>query len=166
MEQEISIPDKILRLKKIDIFKNMPVNELAAIASISKKVVYPPGKVIFKEGDTAESMYLIIAGELTAFKEETEQLGVFRPGDSLGGMVLLTDDVRMFTARTEQETRLLVIHKHDFVEIVREYPQITLEISKLLYGVVKDLLQKVTDRSAIDGNSIFNGPTGIDQPGQ
>ena len=41
MEQEMSIPDKILRLKKIDIFKNMAVNELAAIASISKKVVYP-----------------------------------------------------------------------------------------------------------------------------
>jgi hypothetical protein len=166
MEQEMSIPDKILRLKKIDIFKNMAVNELAAIASISKKVVYPPGHIIFKEGDTADSMYMVITGELTALKNETENIGVLRSGDSFGGMVLLTEDVRLFTARTEQESRLLVIHKHDFIEIVREYPRITLEISKLLAEIVKDLLKKVTDRSGTDGNSIFDGPAGIDRPGQ
>ena len=166
MEPDISIPDKILHLKKIDIFMNMPVNELAAIASITEKVVYPAGKVIFRQGDAAESMYMVITGEIAAYTDEVKSPEVLKPGQSLGGVVLLTDDVRLFSARTLQETTLLMIYKRDFIEIVREYPQIALDISKLLCEYVKELWQRATHRSSTDGNSIFNGPAGIDKPGQ
>lgn len=166
MEMEMPIPDKILHLKNVDIFKNMSVNELAAIASITEQVVYPAGNIMFQEGDPAESMYMVITGEITAFKDETDPPEVFKPGDSIGGIVLLTDDVRLFSARTSQETSLLMIHKRDFLEIVREYPQIALDISKLLCEYVKELWQRASDRSNTDGNSIFNGPVGIDRSDQ
>jgi len=166
MEMEMPIPDKILHLKKVDIFKNMSVNELAAIASITEQAVYPAGHMLFQEGDPAESMYMVIAGEITAYKDETDPPEVFKPGDSVGGVVLLTDDVRLFSARTSQETSLLMIHKRDFLEIVREYPQIALDISKLLCEYVKELWQRASSRSNTDGNSIFNGPAGLDRPDQ
>lgn len=162
MEKEMPIPDKILHLKKVDIFRNMSVNELAAIASITEQVVYPAGHIMFQEGDPAEAMYMVIAGEITAYKDETDTPEVFKPGDSIGGVALLTDDDRLSSARTSQETSLLMIHKHDFLEIVREYPQIALDISKLLCEYVKELWQRASDRSDTDGNSIFNGPVGID----
>lgn len=109
---------------------------------------------------------MVITGEITAFKDETDPPEVFKPGDSIGGIVLLTDDVRLFSARTSQETSLLMIHKRDFLEIVREYPQIALDISKLLCEYVKELWQRASDRSNTDGNSIFNGPVGIDRSDQ
>ena len=166
MEQDMSIPDKILHLKKIDIFRNMPVNELAAIASITEKVVYPAGKVLFRAGDAAEAMYMVISGEIDAYADETKPPKVLKQGASLGGVVLLTDDVSLFSARTRQTTSLLMIHKRDFIEIVREYPEIALDISKVLWEYVKELWPRATDRSITDGNSIFNGPAGIDRPGQ
>ena len=165
MEPDISIPDKILHLKKIDIFRNMPVNELAAIASITEKVIYPTGKVIFRQGDVAESLYMVITGEIAATTDADEQPEIFKAGDSFGGVVLLTDDVSLFSARTLQETSLLMIHKREFVEIVREYPQIALDISKRLCEYVKELWPRTTNRSTTDGNSIFNGPTGFDRSG-
>ena len=164
MEQELSIPEKILMLKKVDILKNMSVNELAAIASIANKVVYPAGKIIFREGDVADTMVLVISGGVAALKNETEKLGAFRAGDSIGAMVLISDDVRLFTGRTEQETRLLEIHKRDFLEIVREYPQISLEITKLLAGIVKELINKVANKSGTQEDRLFNGSLGIDRP--
>ena len=91
---------------------------------------------------------------------------MFSTGDSIGAMVLLSDDVRLFAAWTELETQLLEIHKRNFLEIVREYPQISLEITKLLAEIVKDLIKKVRDGSDTHGDSLFNGPLGIDQPGQ
>ena len=166
MEKEMPIPDKILHLKKIDIFRNMSVNELAAIASITEQVVYPAGHIMFQAGDPAESIYMVIAGEITAFADDTDPPELFRPGDSVGGIVLLTDDVRLFSARTSQETSLLMIHKRDFLEIVREYPQIALDISKLLCEYVKELWQRASDRSLSDGNSIFDGPAGVDRSDQ
>jgi len=114
----------------------------------------------------AESMYMVITGEVAAYTDEVELPKVFKPGDSLGGVVLLTDDVSLFSARTLQETSLLMIHKREFIEIVREYPQIALDISKRLCEYVKELWQRAPNRSDTNGNSIFNGPAGIDQPGQ
>ncbi len=166
MEPDMSIPDKILYLKKIDIFRNMPVNELAAIASITEKVMYPAGKVIFRQGDATESMYMIVTGEIAATTDADERPRVFKAGDSFGGAVLLTDDVSLFSARTLQAASLLMIHKREFVEIVRDYPQIALDISKRLCEYVKELWPRATNRSNIDGNSIFNGPAGIDRSGQ
>jgi len=166
MEMEMPIPDKILHLRQTDIFKNMSVDALAAIASIAEKVKYPAGRIIFREGDAAESMYMVIAGEITAYSDGAEPPERFKPGDSIGGIALLTDDARLFSARASAETSLLMIHKRDFLEIVREYPQIALDISKLLCEYVKELWQRASDRSYIDGNSIFDGPAGIDRSDQ
>jgi len=166
MIPEMPIPEKILHLKKIDVFRNMPVNELAAIASITEKVVYPVGQIIFRAGDAAETMYMVISGKITAYRDEAGPSESFETGDSVGGIALLTDDVRLFSARTSKETSLLMIHKRDFLEIVREYPQIALDISKLLCEYVKELWQRASDRSLLDGNSIFDGPAGIDRSDQ
>ncbi|NNK85616.1 MAG: cyclic nucleotide-binding domain-containing protein, partial [Desulfobacterales bacterium] len=52
--------------------------------------------------------------------------------DYFGEMALLDDIARSATIRTKQESHLLVLHKLEFTEIVREYPQIALQISKEL----------------------------------
>jgi hypothetical protein len=155
MEPEMLTAEKILHLKKIDIFKQLSVNDLAAIASITNMRVYPPGEIIFKEQDIAETMYLIIEGELTTLKNEKEFVGKLVAGENFGTMALLLDEVRLLTARTETESQLLIIHKQEFKEIVREYPQIALEISKELAGHIKRLLEKETSKECTIGDSVF-----------
>jgi len=56
MEAEISIPDKILLLRGIEIFEALSVSELAAVASVTEEIVCPPGEIVIKEGDTGETM--------------------------------------------------------------------------------------------------------------
>lgn len=155
MESEMLIADKILHLKKIDIFKQLSVNELAAIASITKKKVYSPGEIIFKERDIAETMYLVIEGEVTTLKNEKEFVGKLVAGENFGTMALLLDEVRLLTARTETQSQLLIIHKQEFKEIVREYPQIAMEISKELARHIQRLLEKVTSKECTAGDSVF-----------
>lgn len=155
MESELSTVETILHLKKIDIFKKLPVNDLAAIASITKKVVYPSGEIIFKERDIAEIMYLIIEGEVSVFKDKTGIVGKLVSGESFGSMALLLDDVRVVSVRAETASQILVIHKQEFKEIVREYPQIALEISKVLAENFQRLLEKVADRECTAENSVI-----------
>lgn len=150
MPTEISITDKILHLKGIDIFKGLSVSELAAIASVTEEIVYPPSEIVIKEGDTGETMYLIVYGEVSVIKgyglEQEIELDRTGGGDYFGEMALFEDVVRSATIRTEQESRLLVLHKQEFKEIVREYPQIALELCKVLSGRLRRLHEKVTGR--------------------
>lgn len=143
MEAEISIPDKILHLKGIHIFKGLAVGELAAIASVTEEVIYPPGETVIKEGEPGETMYLIIKGEVSVIKrhekENEIELDRIGSGDYFGEMALFEDAVRSATIRTQEASRLLVLHKREFAEIVREYPQIALHICKELMGRLRKL---------------------------
>lgn len=70
-------------------------------------------------------MYLVITGEIAAYTDKTETPEVFKPGDSLGDVVFLKDDVRLFSARTLRAATLLMIHKRDFIEIQESTPDRT-----------------------------------------
>jgi hypothetical protein len=147
METSSSIPDKILRLRGIQIFEGLSVSELAAIASVTEEVVHPLGTVVIKEGETGETMYMIIAGEVSVNKSQEGgsqiELDRILVGDYFGEMALFEDVVRSATIRTEEETRLLVLHKQEFTEIVREYPQIALHICRILSQRIRVLHEKI-----------------------
>jgi ATP/ADP translocase len=147
METSSSIPDKILRLRGIQIFEGLSVSELAAIASVTEEVVYPLGTVVIKEGETGETMYMIIAGEVSVNKRQEGgseiELDRILAGDYFGEMALFEDVVRSATIRTEEESRLLVLHKQEFTEIVREYPQIALHICRILSQRIRILHERI-----------------------
>jgi CRP-like cAMP-binding protein len=65
-------------------------------------------------------------------EEEEIELDRINPGDYFGEMALFENEVRSATIRTVEASRLLVLHKREFEEIVREYPQIALHICKVL----------------------------------
>ena len=143
----ITISDKILHLKGIEIFEGLSVSELAAVASVTKEAIYPPGEIVIKEGDPGETMYLVISGEVSVLKSQGEdheiELDRIGGGDYFGEMALFEDTLRSATIRTEQESRCLVLHKQEFKEIVREYPQIALHICKILGGRIRKLHEKI-----------------------
>ncbi len=147
MESEISLPDKILHLKGIHIFQGLTVGELAAIASVTEEVVFPAGQTVIKQGEPGETMYLIISGEVSVIKEDEEgqeiELDRIGKGDYFGEMALFEGDVRSATIRPLEDTRLLVLHKREFTEIVREYPQIALAICKVLSQRLRELHHKI-----------------------
>lgn len=149
MESEIAIPDKILRLKGINIFEGLAVGELGAVATITEVVEYPAGETVIKQGEPGETMYLVIEGEVSVIKEQGEagendiELARIGAGDYFGEMALFEDAARSATIRTAKKSRFLVLHKQEFTEIVREYPQIALRICKALSGRIRQLHEKV-----------------------
>jgi cyclic nucleotide-binding protein/TLC ATP/ADP transporter len=136
MGTEISVPDKILHLRRIQIFEELSITELAAVASVTEDSIFQPGETVIKEGDPGEIMYLIIEGEVSVNKNQEQgheiELDRISAGDYFGEMALFEDMPRSATIRTLKETHLLMLHKQEFAEIVREYPQIALNICRVL----------------------------------
>jgi ATP/ADP translocase len=147
METGISVPDKILHLKGIHIFEGLSVSELAAIASITEEVVFPKGTAIIKEDERGETMYMIIDGEVSVIKGSQGGseivLDRIKAGDYFGEMALFEDLKRSATIRTEQDTKVLVLDKQEFTEIVREYPLIALQICKVLSQRLRNLHERI-----------------------
>jgi CRP-like cAMP-binding protein len=151
MVNNLTISDKIMLLKGIDIFESLSVSELAAIASVAEVTDIPVDQIIIQEGTFGETMYLIIQGEVSVIKELGKvneiEIDRIKPGEYCGEMALFEEVERSASIRTEMKCSFMVLHKQEFREIVREYPQIALEVCKVLSGRIRKLHKKIESRA-------------------
>lgn len=149
MDTQTTISDKILHLKNIQIFKDLAVSELAAVASVTQEVSVEPHQDFIKEGEFGDIMYLVVKGEVAVIKKSQHpdsheiELDRIKTGDYFGEMALFEDAPRSATIRTLEKTWLLALSKNEFTEIVREYPQIALNICKAFGGRIRELHVKI-----------------------
>ncbi len=147
MKEEMSLQEKIIAIQKIDIFKTLDVNQLAAVSEIAREKVFKPGMVLFNENEAADTMYVCIQGRLSISRNQIE-VGVFKEGDSFGMSAFFVDSKRLITCKAEASTRVLEIHKHEFEEMLMEYPQISYEIARISTRRIQRLLKQIKKGAA------------------
>ncbi|MFK5951777.1 MAG: Npt1/Npt2 family nucleotide transporter, partial [Desulfobacterium sp.] len=130
--QEISLGEKIMLLREIDIFFDLKVAELAAIAAVTEEVSYPPAQQVFKQEDVGNTVFMVISGLVEVVRELSPEdrvvLDTISRGGAFGEMALLDDSPRSATIQTVETSRFLILHKQAFNETVMEYPRIALQI--------------------------------------
>ncbi len=148
MESAISLTDKILLVREIDIFSDLSVSELAAVASVTEAVFHPANKVVIREGDMGETMFLVVKGTVAVIKnlESANELELDQidSGDYFGEMALFENQKRSATIRTLCESEFLVLHKAEFNEIVHEFPEIALNACRVLSSRIRRLHARFT----------------------
>ncbi len=148
MDVTLALPDIILKLKPVEIFEDLSVSELAAVASATEEVSFGTGETVIKEGDPGDTLYLIVEGEVAVIKTETDgtelTLDNISEGDHFGEMALFEDIPRTASIRTLKPSRMLMLHKQEFKEMVREYPHIALKICRVFSGRIRKLHQKIS----------------------
>ena len=144
MESTLSFQEKIVYIQKVDIFRNLSINELAAISDIAQEVTFAPGEIVFHEKSFADTMYICVKGELAASRNNVD-VGQFKAGDSFGMSAFLVDSKRLLTCRATTSVRLLEIHKQEFEEMLMEYPQISFEIAKIHARMIQRLLEQLKE---------------------
>lgn len=146
MDAQLALPDIILKLKSIEIFEDLSVGELAAVASVIEEISFDSDEVVIKEGDPGDTLYFILEGEVTVIKTEADgvefNLDHISAGDHFGEMALFEEIPRTATIRTTKPCRMLFLHKQAFNEMVREYPHIALKICKVFSKRIRKLHQR------------------------
>ena len=143
MHNELSISDRILCIKKIDIFRGLTVRELAAIAAVAEEQKNEPPDVIVREGETGETFFMMIEGEVSVIKnygtERQIEIDRMRGYDYFGEMAQLENGIRSVSVRAEEPSRFLVLEKSEFYEISRNYPQVMLRIAEAISSRIRRL---------------------------
>lgn len=147
MASDRSLPEVLLNLKRIEIFESLSVSQLAAVAAVAEEIDFPPDRIVIREGEPGDTLYLVLEGEVVVTKKQGDdqvELDRIGAGDYFGEMALFEEIPRTASIRTLRPCRMLTIHKHAFTEMVREYPQIPLEICKVLGKRLRRLHRKIT----------------------
>jgi HEAT repeat protein len=146
----VPLTDKVVHLKKIEIFADLSINELATVAAVTNEVACGAGKQVFMEGERGDTLYLVMEGDVAVIKggklEKEIELDSIGAGDYFGEMALFGDDHRSATIRVKKDSRFLTLHKEELQEIVREYPQIALHVCRILSLRIRHLHSKIVDQ--------------------
>lgn len=90
--------------------------------------------VLFREGDTAEFMYMLVAGSLEAYTTEPDgsvkQLGYIREGESIGEVALFTGENRSASVRAVRDSVVAGIGMQAFQRFAQANPAMLIALAK------------------------------------
>ena len=125
----LSTLDKIVFLKQVPLFQDISVEELGRIASIAHEKTYQDGDSLIKQGETSQSLFVIIEGQVEVSGKNdngTEgTIGILGSKQTIGEAGLFDDRPSLVSAHVLfEEVRVLEIIGTEAARLVRLYPDI------------------------------------------
>jgi CRP-like cAMP-binding protein len=127
---------KIIQLlRKIPLFKGLSLSNLIKISKITKLKHFSKNDIIFAENSFGRSLYIIMKGEVKIYAEHKGKRKIFAyisSGEFFGELALIDDPVRTASAVALADSDVVVINRDEFHKILKSYPDIALNLLKIL----------------------------------
>jgi len=136
----LSTVEKVLFLKSIDLFSQIPGEDLAQVALISTEESRETGEEIFAEGEAGDALYLVLDGRVRVHRQD-RVIAELGERECFGEMALLDAAPRSATVTAVVDAHLLKISREDFQEILNEKPEIASGIIKVLTRRLRSAIQ-------------------------
>ena len=138
-------------IKSIPYFSGLGQAELDSICKFVFEKKAERGEILLFEGEPAKTLYFVVAGVVKVFKTSADGkeqiLQIIRPGESFNDVPVFSDGVNLANAEAMGTVVLYIIRKSDLEIILREYPQVALNVIQVLSQRVQHLVSLVEDLS-------------------
>jgi CRP-like cAMP-binding protein len=135
-------------LARVRVFEELGAEDLAHVAALAVPRSFEAGQVIFREGDSSDTCYIVRSGHARAVREHTDgrslTLATFGPGDIFGELAMFDDERRSATVETIEAVQAVAILGPDMRRLLRQHPDLAV---KLLIAVARRL-REANDRLA------------------
>jgi len=138
-------------LKSILYFSDLGLAELESIRKLVFEKTADRAEMVLLEGESAVNLYFVASGVVKVFKTSAEGkeqiLSIVRPGESFNDVPIFDGGPNPVSARAMGTVLLYGIKKNDMEAILRNHPQIALNVIKVLARRVRHLVSLVEDLS-------------------
>lgn len=141
-------------LEHVKIFAHIPTAQLEQLATRVRHRHYQDDEVIFREGDPALGLFVVLNGEVKiSISSPTEAeivLAVLGPGEMFGELAIFDDTPRSAAAAGIGETEVLFLHRDDFMAVLDREPAAVRAVLRALAGMVRRTNEKLADVIMLD----------------
>ena len=138
-------------LKSVPYFSDLSLAELESIRELVFEKTADRAEMVLLEGEPAANMYFVASGVVKMFKTSAEGkeqiLSIVRPGESFNDVPIFDGGPNPASARAMGPVLLYAIKRRDMEAILRNHPQIALNVIKVLARRVRHLVSLVEDLS-------------------
>ncbi|NOZ11537.1 MAG: cyclic nucleotide-binding domain-containing protein [Gammaproteobacteria bacterium] len=139
----MDIEDKLVLLKEIDLFKSFQEATLRVLCEQCNETYLNNGDILFQEGSTEDSMYLILMGKMMVYKRN-RQIAELGPGAYLGEMALIDSKPRSASAKALSETLLIEVSRFEYDQYLTAEPMALRSMIQTLSSRIRNDLQIIS----------------------
>jgi phosphoserine phosphatase RsbU/P len=145
----------VATLAGVPLFASLPHAALAEVAAMLQERALRAGELLFREGERGDELFIVLAGQLLVIKAlgtpDERQLGLRGPGEFVGDLSLLGDDIpRSATVRAEGGARLLRLGRAELHALLDRHPALATTMLNLVgarltaahAGAIRDLHER------------------------
>jgi glutaminase len=131
------VPDAMVPLESQELLRDLPAESLAIVEGFLTTKVLTPGLVLFEEGDPADALYFVSAGQvsvdiLVGHPRRGVGVSTVPAGQAFGEMALIDRGTRSSRIVVNQPTLCHVLSVHEFNAIRDNHPDIALILFQAL----------------------------------
>jgi CRP-like cAMP-binding protein len=110
-------------LEGVSVFSQSDVDDIAAVAAVAREVRFRAGERIFSQGDPGDALYVIVEGMVDHFRDGEHVLRS-QAKETFGDVSLLDGAPRPTDVVAAEDTRVLVIDRRDFLDLLADRPEL------------------------------------------
>ncbi len=143
-----------MALRNIALFSGLSETDMAAVSSLAVTRSFPKNTLVICEGDTSDSLYVVLSGKVKVFLSDEEgkevTLNLQGSGEYFGELAILDEAPRSASVMTVEDTRLAVLSKAAFERCMEQHATIALVVMRGLACRLRELTENVRSLALMD----------------
>ena len=131
----MSLNEEVELLRNIPMFARIEPSKLKLLAFTSERLTFQSGQDLCVQGGDGDSAFIIIEGDADVIVDSPDgplTVAAMSRNDVVGEIAILCDVPRTATVRATTDLTALKISKDLFFRLVTEFPQMAVEIMRVL----------------------------------
>lgn len=143
--EETQVAKNIALLRRVQPFLALRQEDLRLLAPVIQIREYTPMQEIFLEGERGNDLYCILEGHVLIYKrgEQGKRFGIrlFSASEFFGEMALLDDQPRSASAQAMTFTKVIILNRRSFLDVVAKAPMVSLPMMRVLSLRTRDFTE-------------------------
>lgn len=146
-------------LNAVPLFHNLSDGQLASIGAHLAMRVFEKGEYVLREGDAADSLYVIVTGQVKVFSVDHEDpsreviLKTLGPGEFFGELPLFDQEPRSASVATLERCHLQILSYRSFQRAISTSPDIAQKVMATMARRLRAADRKIGDLALHDISS-------------
>jgi CRP-like cAMP-binding protein len=146
-----TVEESVTLLGQVPVFETLAPEDLQHVAEVAVPRSFAPHQVIFREGDSSDTCYVVRSGHARAMREHVDgrtlALAHFGPGDIFGELAMFDDESRSATVETLDAVDAIALAGSDMRRLLRQHPDIAVKLVISLGRRLRDANERLARQS-------------------
>jgi serine/threonine protein phosphatase PrpC/CRP-like cAMP-binding protein len=134
---------KLETLHRMPLFRHLTYQELVRVMNIVDVRSLAKGERALEEGQEGDEMFIVLTGSVSVHSGDAK-ITVLGPGQHFGEMALVDKVPRSASVTSEEASKLMVMRRRDFFDIVRKDHDVAVKLLWAFLGVLTERLRRTS----------------------